>query len=114
MKSTLAVGLLIGLVLAWVSGEMWGAQAAVAAGLFAALAVAIQLAAIALVHPVRNAPIKLFIKRWGMGMGLRLLGVVSIVLAAGFNRAHFPPVPSAIGFLGVLMPLLFFEVRLLR
>ena len=114
MIPTLLTGVLLGGAISGVSYRIWGAQAALAAGIFAALALLIQLTAIALVHPVRQAPIKVFIKRWGLGMGLRLLGVVSIALAAGFDRPHFPPLPSAFGFLGVLMPLLFFEVRLVR
>jgi hypothetical protein len=47
-------------------------------------------------------------------MGLRLLGVVAIAVAAGLDPAHFPPLAAALGFLGVLLPLLFYEVRLIR
>lgn len=108
------MGAVLTALLAGVAYAIWGAQAAIAAGSFGALALLIQLAAIALVQPVRQAPPKQFIKRWGMGMGLRLLGVVAIGLAAALDQAHFPPVPTAIGFLGVLLPLLFFEVRAVR
>jgi hypothetical protein len=47
-------------------------------------------------------------------MGLRLLGVVAIALAAGLDPVHFPPLAAATGFLGVLIPLLFFEARRIR
>lgn len=114
MISSALVGSLLTAFIAALSYKLWGEQAALAAGAFAALALLIQLAAIALIQPVRQAPPKLFIKRWGLGMGLRLLGVVAIALAAGLDRTHFPPVPTAVGFLGVLLPLLFFEVRLVR
>ena len=114
MKFTVLVGLLVGGALSGLSYGIWGAQAAFATGIFAALAVLIQISSIALIQPVKQAPPKVFIKRWGMGMGLRLLGVVAIALAGAFDQAHFPPVPAAIGFLGVLLPLLLFEVRLLR
>ena len=114
MRSTLLAGILIGGIIATGSWGVWGAQAAIAAGSFAAFALLIQLAAIALVQPVTQAAPKVFIKRWGMGMGLRLLGVVAIALGAGLDRTHFPPLPTAIGFLGVLLPLLLFEVRLVR
>ena len=43
-----------------------------------------------------------------------MLGVLAIALAAGLDPRHFPPLPTAAGFLGVLLPLLFFEVRLIR
>ena len=114
MRSTALTGMLIGLVIVAGCWAIWGVQAAFAAGIFAALALLIQLAAISLVQPVTQAAPKVFIKRWGMGMGLRLLGVVGIALAAGLDQVHFPPIPTAIGFLGVLLPLLLFEVRLVR
>lgn len=114
MKQTVLAGLAVAALIASLSGILWGAQAAVAAGIFGALAVAIQLAALALIEPVKQGPIKALIKRWGMGMGLRALGVVAIAVAVGLDRTHFPPLATALGFLGVLLPLLFFEVRLLR
>ena len=114
MKLTVLAGILIGGLISGVSYRIWGAQAALAAGSFAALALAIQVTAIGLMQPVRQAPPRQFIKRWGIGMGLRLLGVVAIALAAGLDPVHFPPLPTAIGFLGVLLPLLLFEVRLVR
>jgi len=105
------------LICAGISGAMyrlWGGQAAVAAAVFGAVALAIQLGALALIKPVTAAPVQRFLARWGAGMGLRLLGVVLIALAAGLDPAHFPAVPTAAGFLGVLLPLLFLEVRLIR
>ncbi len=114
MKLTALAGILIGGLLSGVSYRIWGVEGAIAAGIFAALALLIQIVSIALIQPVKQAEPRLFIKRWGMGMGLRLLGVVAIALAAGLDRKHFPAVPTAIGFLGVLLPLLLFEVRLVR
>ena len=98
-------------VIAW---YFWGTQAAIAAGIFGAVALAIQLAALALLQPVKGAPFAKFMGRWGAGMGLRFLGIAAIALAAGLDRTHFPPLATALGFLGVLLPLLFYEVRLIR
>ena len=92
----------------------WGTQAGIAAGIFGAVALAIQLAALALLQPVRGAPFAKFMSRWGAGMGLRFLGIVAIALAAVLDGTHFPPLATALGFLGVLLPLLFYEVRLIR
>jgi hypothetical protein len=114
MIPTALLGVLLGAVVSGVAYRIWGVQAAVAAGVFGAVAVVIQLAALALLQPVQGAPYTRFLKRWGAGMGLRFLGVVAIALAAGLDRTHFPPIPTAAGFLGVLLPLLFFEVRLIR
>jgi len=114
VRPTLAVGLLAGVVVSALAYAIWGAQAGIAAGIFGALAVAIQLAVLALIEPFKQGPIKALIKRWGLGMGLRALGVVAIAVAVGLDPTHFPPLATALGFLGVLLPLLFFEVRLLR
>jgi hypothetical protein len=40
------------------------------------------------------------------------VALVAVVVA--LDQAHFPPLPTAFGFLGVLLPLLFLEVRLVR
>lgn len=114
MKATLLVGLLLTLLAAGFGLRLAGGSAAVAAGGFGALATLIQLGAIALVRPARGAPIERFLARWGAGMGLRLLGVIGIALAAGIDPERFPPLAAAAGFLGVLLPLLFLEVRVIR
>jgi hypothetical protein len=114
VTASLLLGLLLSAVLSGVAYRVWGMQAAVAAAVFGGLALAIQLGAIALVKPVRAAPYQRFVVRWGAGMGLRLLGVAAIALAAGLDPAHFPPLAAAAGFLGVLLPLLILEVRVIR
>lgn len=126
MTATLFTGLLLGGVVSGVAYRIWGTQAAFAAAVFAGIATLIQLGALRLMQPARAAgaptpaaapapaPIQRFLARWGLGMGLRFLGVVALALAAGLDPGHFPALPTAMGFLGVLLPLLFFEVRLIR
>ncbi len=114
MTLTLLAGLFLSAIMSGVSYRIWGGQAAMAAASFGALATAIQLGSLALLKPARRAPLQRFLARWGAGMGLRFLGIVAIALAAGLDPAHFPPLATALGFLGVLIPLLFFEVRLIR
>jgi hypothetical protein len=111
---TLVTGLLLGGVLSGAAYRIWGVQAAIAAAVFGGIATVIQLAAIGLMRPVRTAPIQRFLARWGAGMGLRLLGVLAIAIAAGLDPGHFPPLAASAGFLGVLLPLLFLEVRVIR
>jgi hypothetical protein len=111
---TALLGLLLGAAISGAAYRFSGTRAAVAAAVFAGVALVIQLSALALIKPVKTAPVQRFLARWGAGMGLRLLGVVLIAVAAGLDPAHFPAVPTAAGFLGVLLPLLFFEVRLIR
>jgi hypothetical protein len=110
----LAWGLALTVVVTAVLYAAWGRAALVAGVTFGALATAIQVGAVALVRPVVGAPFAAFIKRWGVGMGLRLLGVVIFVVAVSVDRQRFPPLATAFGYLGVLLPLLFTETRFLR
>lgn len=93
---------------------VWGRSAVVPGVAFGMLATAIQLAAVALLKSATSQPFGTLMARWGVGMGLRLLGVVLFAVAALANRELFPPLPTAFGYLGVLLPLLFTETRFLR
>jgi len=55
-----------------------------------------------------------FLRGWAAGFGLRLLGVALMTAAIVARRDLFPPLPTAFGFLGVTIPLLFMEIRLAR
>ena len=114
MIPTGLVGALLTALMAGLAWKLWGEQAAIAAGVFGLVATGIQIAAIALMQPVRGAVFSKFIGRWGTGMALRGAGILALALAAGLDQNHFPPLATALGFLGVLLPLLFFEVRLIR
>jgi hypothetical protein len=93
---------------------VWDRQAAFAGFLFGLLAVVVQTIAIALLRPAIEAPLKQLAVRWLMGTGLRLGGAGLWATAAVLDRTTFPPLPSAVGYLGVLVPLLFLETRFLK
>jgi hypothetical protein len=111
---TAALGALIVLGIAGGFFLLWGRQGAIAGATFGLLAVAIQIAAVALMRPAVGGAPALMFRRWGMGMALRLGGVVLIPVAVVAARTVFPPLPAAFGYLGTLIPLLFFEARLFR
>jgi hypothetical protein len=92
----------------------WGQAALVPGVAFGLLATAIQVGAVVAVKPVWDAPFDKFLGRWGLGMGLRVGGVVVFLVAVLVDRELFPPVPTALGFLGVLIPLLFAELRFVK
>jgi hypothetical protein len=92
----------------------WGQAALLPGGVFGLIATAIQAISVALVRPVFAGETVRLLKRWGVGMLLRVLGVALVAVAVTLNETLFPPLPTAIGFLGVLVPLLFLEVRLVR
>jgi hypothetical protein len=112
MEVLLGLGLTLGIgAVAWL---VWNGTAALAAAGFGLLAMAIHLIAVALIRPAIRGPTKTLMARWAMGMGLRLAGVAVFLVLVTWKRELFPPLPAAIGYVGVLLPLLFSEMRLLR
>lgn len=100
-----------------VTAALWlafGRDVIVSGMVFGALATGIQGAAVAILRPAVNQPFQRFMARWGVGMGFRMAGIVLFVVAVVIDRERFPPLPTALGYLGVLVPLLFTETRFLR
>ncbi len=118
MKLTGFAGLMLTAIMAGIAWRVWGEAAAIAALVFGLIATAIQLGALAVMAPVRggkdSATLPRFMARWGVGMGLRMAGVIALAVFAAVDRTHFPALPVVLGFLGVLLPLLVLEVRLVR
>jgi hypothetical protein len=71
------------------------------------VAVVAQLWAVSLLRPKMRAPNPEFMARWLGGMGIRLLGVGVVVIVSR-------TVPALLGYVAVLLPLLFLETRFLR
>ena len=67
-----------------------------------------------LLRPKMRAPNPEFMARWLGGMAIRFLALLALVVWILTHRPSFPPVPALLGFLGVLLPLLFLETRFLR
>jgi hypothetical protein len=91
---------------------IWGEQALVPGLTFGLLATAIQLAAAISMAQAREDDFSAFVRRWVVGMVLRMVGVVFVFVAIAVRPELFPPLPTALGFLGVVIPLLFSEIRL--
>ena len=85
-----------------------------AAGTGGAAALAAQLGAVALLRPAMGAPQPVFLARWLGGMGVRALALGGVLAFAATHRDTLSPLPASLGFLGVLLPLLFLETRFLR
>ncbi len=84
------------------------------AGIGGAAALAAQVAAVVLLRPVMRASQPVFMARWLGGMGLRALALGAVLTYAATHRAALAPLPASLGFLGVLLPLLFLETRFLK
>ena len=102
----LAIGFGLLAVAVWLGGT--------AAGIGGAVALVAQLWAVALLRPAMRAPSPQFMSRWLGGMAIRFLAVSALLVWAATHRASLPPLPAALGFLGVLLPLLFLETRFLK
>ena len=100
-----ALGLLaaLGAGLVLVASLLGGKPAAIG-GVVAVIA---QLWAVALLKPKMRAPNPQFMARWLGGMGIRLLGLGVVLIVSR-------TVPALLGYVGVLLPLLFLETRFLK
>lgn len=114
MIRTLRIGALLTLVATAVLGAGFGTGAVLPAAGFGLLATLIQVGAGRAMHGVAALSFAEFLKRYGIGMGLRVTGVAALLVAIVARPEAFPPLPTALGFLGVLIPLLFLEARLAR
>jgi hypothetical protein len=110
----LAAGAALTLLVTGLAALIWDRQAAMSAATFGLVATGIQLGAARLLRGMREAPVSRFLARWGAGMALRLGGVVLLAVTAMLFPERFPALPAAVGFLGVLMPLLVLDLRAVR
>jgi len=98
-------GVLVGTV------ALLGGRAAAIGG---TVALGAQVGAVALLRPAMRAAQPVFMARWLGGMGVRALAIGLVLAIAATHRAALGPLPASLGFLGVLLPLLFLETRFLR
>ena len=109
MKSHLTL-LLLGLGLVAIASGVGGRGA----GIGGAAALAAQTAAVALLRPGMEAPQRPFLARWLGGMAIRALTLGGLIWLAVTHQPDLPLLQTALGFLGVLLPLLFVETRFLK
>jgi hypothetical protein len=114
VKAQLAIGSVLVAGVTVILVGWWGRVALIPAVAFGALALAIEVSAVLCLRPALNGPFSQVMKRRGVGMAMRLGGIGLFVAAVVLNRELFPPLPTAFGYLGVLIPLLFLEPRFLR
>lgn len=109
-----ALGLTLTAAVTGAAALIWGRSALLPAGAFGLLATGIQVMAVRVVQPALDAPLRTLAQRWAVGMGLRLLGVVILAVVMALAPREMEPLPAAVGYLGVLVPLLFLETRFLK
>ena len=84
------------------------------AGVGGGIALAAQTWAVALLGPAMHAPTPQFMAKWLGGMAVRVLALGALLAWAATHPHSLPVLPASLGFLGVLLPLLFLETRFLK
>src|SRR3989442_14924994 len=110
VKPSLAL-LLLGLGLVVVGVRLGGGRDGAIGG---AVAVAAQLAAVALLRPAMRAPQRVFMARWLGGMGVWALALGALLVYAVTERAAPASLPASLGFLRGVFPLLVVETEFLE
>lgn len=96
------------------SGLLWGGAGAKAALLFGAIATLIQLLAHRLVQRLGVPATVDRMKVYAIGVVLRFGGVALIAVAVYLGGEGFSFQGASLGYLGVILPLLYLETRLDR
>ena len=112
---TAAVGLALSLVVALLFRWLDGPAAMAAAGFFGLVATVLQIVAVRMAAPMLAAnDYRGLLRRWVIGAAIRVAGVAAIPVAVTVDRGRFPPLAAALGYIAVLIPLFFFEIRRFR
>ncbi|MDH5804393.1 MAG: hypothetical protein OEZ54_04340 [Gemmatimonadota bacterium] len=101
-------------IVAAVWWKIWGTDVVLSAVFFGLLATGLQVAANVVFERAKKETTAEFMKAYGVGMGLRISGVVVFAVLVFLDRELFPPLPSAFAYLGVLIPLLFMEMKYIK
>ena len=110
----LGPGLALAALIAGVAALARGGDAAFASACGSLLALAAQVAAVALLRPAMGARTPEFVQRWAAGLAVRGAGLLLLVALMLLTRRTFPVLWMAAGYLGVMLPLLFTETRFLK
>jgi hypothetical protein len=102
------------LMVAAIALVLAGPLGLVAALIGGGIATSAQLAATALLRPGMNARTPEFVRRWASGIAIRGAGVVVMAAVLFATRPVLPPLWLALGFLAVLLTLLYTETRFLE
>jgi len=114
VRKSFAAGLVLTLVTTAILAALFGRVAVLPGLLSGLLGTVLQAFAVrALQHGFGGSHTE-FTRGFVIGTALRFAGVILVLLAVLLDRGRFAPLPTAFGYLGVVVPLLFLEVRFLR
>jgi hypothetical protein len=113
MKTAL-IGTVFVTIVGIISTLAWGREALTGAVSFGVFALGIQVVAVSQLKKGWGGKFPEVLEKFGIGMGMRLAGVVVWAGVVSRWSEIFLPLPSAMGFLGVLIPLLYMELKLVK
>jgi hypothetical protein len=108
------VGSVAELVVAALALALAGPLGLVAALVGGGIATSAQVTATAVLRPGMKAGTPEFVRRWASGIAIRGGAVVVMVVVLFATQAVLPPLWLALGFLAVLLTLLYTETRFLE
>ncbi len=91
-----------------------GLMGLVAALVGSFIATSAQLTAVALLRPGMKADTPQFVRRWVSGIAIRGTSALILVGLVFATKAVLPPLWTVVGFLGVMLTLLYAETRFLE
>jgi hypothetical protein len=109
-----SAGLVLGALPAAVGAAARGPDALAASACGSLLGLLAQFTAVGLLRPVMGERTPAFMRRWAAGMAVRGASLVVLGGLVVLLRDAVPVLWMALGYLGVLLPLLFLETRYLR
>ncbi|MGH7581993.1 MAG: hypothetical protein ACREL5_02055 [Gemmatimonadales bacterium] len=107
-------GVLCAVAMTAVAGLVWGRDSMAGAAIFGVVAIVLQMIAASLMGRTGVPAALDHLKVYVIGVLLRFGGVVLLGVAIVLDRGFFRPWPSAIGYVGTILPLLYLETRLAR
>ncbi len=108
-----ALGFLLTVAVSAVVWFAWGVAAVPSAAIFGGVAAFIHVAAAGLLQPALVPPFERLVRRWAIGLGIRFAGVALLAVVLLMEWDRFPTLPTVVGCLGVLIPTLLSEMRML-
>ncbi len=110
----LRTGVLVTLVVAAITGAIWGRLGVIDGLALGGVATAMQLLAARMMRRSGVLPSVDHLGVYSLGMLFRAMGVVVLALLTLGWPDWFRPGPSAVGYLGAVLPLLYLETRISR
>jgi hypothetical protein len=110
----MALGIVLTVAVTMLLVLIFGRSAAWAGVVFGLVATVVQAFAVRALRRGLAGTHAAFTKGFVIGTGLRFAGIVLVLLAIVVDRTRFAPLPTAFAYLGVVVPLLFLEVRFVR